>query len=165
MTNRPFDRTRRPTEWYSVDTVPFSMASGTQVGITLYSAVLQGARNILGSTITRTLLDFSLRGDSVAQEVAVFWGLLVMNADAVSASAFPEADDMSDRPDWLARGRMQTIQASLSDSSQWRRLMLDLRSQRVLRSEEDVYVLILDATTSGFQLNFSSFIRTLVTLP
>ncbi len=87
-----------------------------------------------------------------------------MNADARAAGAFPDADDMSDRPGWMVRGRLQNIMLNVQDSSQWTRLHLDLRGQRRLRSEEDELQLILDSS-AGFTVEWSPFIRVLVKWP
>ena len=98
------------------------------------------------------IIDLRLAADSVAQRVQLLWGIVVVNADARAAGAFPDADDMTDRADWLVRGKMETIQDSLSDASQWDRVSLDLRAQRILHSEEAELHLIIDSVGTGFIL-------------
>ena len=114
--------------------------------------------------MTRTIVDLTCRANSVSQVVEMFYGIVVVNADARAAGSFPEADDMSDRPDWLVRGRMTTVTDSLFDSSQWHRVRLDLRSQRVLRSEEDELHVVIDNATAN-DLSWSAFVRVLMKMP
>lgn len=156
---------RRETEWFGLDRTTFQALAGlAQTNETLFSATLAGARFVKGTTITRMLIDIAIRADNVAQTVQLAWGITTMNADARAAGAFPEADDPSDRAGWMVRGRLITIQASLSDASQWHRKTLDIRSQRILRNEEEELQLILD-NQSATDLNFSVYVRVLVKWP
>ena len=159
-------RNRRPFEWYSSRQGAFvTLASGAQTNLLLYNAISLGVRNIKGATITRIIGQLKLRADSLAQNVDLHYGIVVVNADARAAGAFPDPDDLSDRPDWMVRGLLQTVQASLSDSTQWDVAKFDLRAQRILRSEEDELHLILTAGATGFILEWSAFFRVLVRLP
>ena len=158
------NRNRRPTEWYTTDHPFTALGSGTGANFTMFNAISHGAQRILGSTITRNIIDVRLRASAVAQLVVVHWGIVVMNADARAAGAFPDPEDVSDRADWLVRGKLHTIQASLSDSSQWDRMSLDLRAQRRLHSEEDELQLIWFAS-GGFTAEFAAYIHTLIKLP
>jgi len=164
MVNRSGGR-RRQMQWFSVLVNPLSLASGAQVSSLVYSASTIGARFIKGATVTRQIIDLSLRSGSVAQENQLFWGVVVVNSDAAAAGAFPEADDLSDRPGWMIRGRLENKQSDLSDSSQWTRKELDIRGQRKLDSEEDELRMIFDAGTTGFTLEFSLFWRVLMKMP
>ena len=84
-----------------------------------------------------------------------------MNADARAAGAFPEADDVSDRAGWMVRGVLRGKNSDLSDSSQTVHRSLDIRSQRVMRNEEDELQLVLDAFTPN-ALEWAADIRVLV---
>ena len=160
----PFNRNRRPMEWFNTSRSFTSLAASTQVSTTLFSAAAQGTRSVLGATVTRELLDIYVQAESVAQLVEMYYGLAILSQDAVLASGLPDPDSETDRADWLTRGRIMTIQASLSDSSQWGRVHLDLRSQRILRSEEDQVELIFNNTTA-FILKWAFDMRMLIKLP
>jgi hypothetical protein len=157
-------RNRRGFEWFSSDIDFADLAGDGQTNLLLYNAIGQGARFVKGATVTRMIIDLRMRANAVAQTVILFWGIVVVNADARAAGAFPEADDLTDRADWLIRGKMQTIQASLSDSSQWDTVKLDIKSQRVLRAEEDELHLILDSRGANV-LEWTAFIRVLMRMP
>ena len=155
----------RPLEWYTKDQSFTAIASAAQSADTLYSAAGEGVSFIKGATVTRMIIDVFLRAGSVAQLCRLFWGITIVSAEATAASAFPDVDDLTDRHDWLVRGRLMTIQDSLSDSSQWDRVHLDLRTQRVIRSEESELMFIVDAGSDGFAMEWAHFIRTLIRKP
>ncbi len=148
-------------EWFTSSVSFANLNSGAQTNLTLYNATVVGARFVKGATVTRMLVDIIVRSDSVAQDNRLFWGITIVNADARAAGAFPEAADFSDRPGWLGRGLINNKQSDLSDSSQWSREKLDLRSQRILRNEEDELQLILENGGSNI-LEFTAYVRTLM---
>ena len=156
---------KRGFEWFTGNLNFTNIASDGQLNFTLYNAATHGVDKIKGSTITRMLIDMIMRNTAVAQTNQLFWGITIMNADARAAGAFPDADDVSDRADWLVRGRLMGNADSLSDSSQWSRTHLDLRTQRMMRAEEDELQLVMDAGGTGFTLDVSAFVRVLVRTP
>ena len=159
-------RASRPMQWYTGQQGFQTIADGAADNFTLYNAVSHGPRNIKGATITRMIIDLTIRADSVAQIVTGMWGILVMNADARAAGVFPDPADVTDRAGWMIRGRGETIQSDLSDASQWDRRQLDIRSQRVLRTEEDELQFIIDNISGGGRIiQYGIFIRVLVRLP
>ncbi len=153
---------RRETEWFSIEQGFVNLAASAQASVPLFNATQVGARFIKGTTITRQIINIWMKPDTVGEFISGFWGIVIMNADAVAAGGFPEADDMSDRPDWMVRGQLQGIMSGLSDSAQWSRTELDLRSQRIMRSEEDDLRFIIDNFSATTAFDFSIFIRTLV---
>jgi len=155
---------RRPMEWYSTVTGFAVLAAGAQSNTLLYNAVGQGTRNIKGATITRVIVDLLVKNDTVAQNNELFWGIVIVNADARAAGAFPDPNDMSDRAGWMYRGRILTNASSLTDRAQWAQKQLDLRSQRLLRTEEDELHIIWNNTGATI-LQFAIFARVLVKLP
>ena len=158
-------RGSRDMEWFT-SIQPFAaQGSGAQATAQLFDASIHGPRFIKGATVRRMIIDMKIRATAVAQLVELFWGIVIVSNDARVAGGLPDTEDSAERPDWLVRGRLQTIQASLSDSSQWARIDLDIRTGRTLRSEEDELDLILDASTSGFILERSHFIRVLMLMP
>jgi len=157
--------TRRPMQWYTVHRDFATLAALATTNTTLYSASVLGARNVIGATITRMIIDIGMRNDSLAQLNTLHWGIVIMNADARAAGAFPDPADETDRPDWLVRSRLQGNADSLSDSSQWNRIRMDLRAQRKFRSEEDELQLICKNSSAAFVNSWTMYIRTLVRLP
>jgi len=157
---------RRTMEWFT-GTQGFLQLNDTLTdNFTLFNALSFGAERIKGSTVTRMIIDMILQAESVAQTVTFDWGIVTMNADARAAGAFPDPEDVSDRAGWMVRGRMRTIQSSLSDGSQWARLNLDLRSQRVLHTEETELQLIVHNSSGGaFALKWAPYIRVLMKMP
>ena len=162
MTTRTQRRPTRPMEWFTNERAFAAIASAGQDNHTLFNASSVGARFVKGTTITRMIIDVRLKPDTVAQQVNLSWGVVVMNADARAAGAFPDVDDISERPGWLVRGRLTAISANLSDMSQQDRVLLDNRSQRILRNEEDELQFIVDAGSDGFGMLWFMYIRTLV---
>ena len=151
----------RTTEWYSKDIGIATLATGLLATLELYSIADVTATEIKGSTITRTLLQIRMNSNSISQNNELFWGLVQVNADAAAAAAFPDPEDLSDRPGWLARGKMENIQSDLSDSSQWTMLSIDLRGQRIMRTEETEYFLLI-RNSGAFTLQWSAYVRTLI---
>ncbi len=119
---------------------------------------------VKGYTVTRMILDLRLKADSVAQESSLFWGIAVVNSDARASGVLPDADVMNERAGWLVRGRLTTIQDSLSDRQQQDVAQLDLRSQRVMHNDEEELLLILDSV-SAFISQWQVFVRVLMKLP
>ena len=157
---------RRGMQWvdsFSSESNTLSVAT-LQTNLLLFNDTTFGGRHVKGATATRLLVDITLKADSVAQYVTMIWGITMVNADARAAGHFPDPNDIADRAAWMVRTRMMTIQASLSDSSQWERLRLDLRAQRVFRSEEDELHLIIN-NAGSFTLDWSAHVRTLIKDP
>jgi len=155
---------RRATEWVSKDVIFTSLTSASQQTQNLYRGA-DVAWSVKGSTVTRILLDFEMRPSVVAQVCRIYWGIVIVNADAVAALVFPDADDMTERSDWLARGMLTATMSDVQDSSQWKGIHRDLRAQRVMRAEDDELRLVVDAGSDGFTMTWRAMIRTLVKLP
>ena len=155
---------RRQTQWFTREQINSAVGSGVSDNLTLTSA---GVHNTFrqGMTVTRMIIDLVLAADTLAQRNRFYWGICVVNAAARAGGAMPDPSDVTERPSWLVRGRMEVIQNSLSDASQWTRTLLDLRSQRVLRSEDDELQLLIKNGATGFGAEWSAFIRVLVKMP
>ncbi len=163
MTNR--NRQARPVQWYSTIMPLTSLASAGQITVSLLSVATVPLARIRGSTITRIVMKLRAHSTNLATLHEVHWGIVLMNADAVAAGGFPDADDASDRADWMVRGWLSARAASLSDQSQDDVTELDLRAQRILRSEEEDLRLIMDADASGSIVQLSAFVRVLLKYP
>ncbi len=165
MADRRPTAKRREMEWFTGKTGFAGLTTASLTNFTLFNAISVGARFIKGTTITRILMDLTFRSPSVAQNNEASYGVLIMNADARAAGAFPNPDDVSDRAGWMFRGRGQNITSSVSDGSQWTRLTHDNRSQRVLRTEEDELQFVIETPATGFTIEWSLYVRVLVKWP
>ena len=155
----------RPMQWVDSEARFGALAANAQSNLLLYNSLSLTAGLVKGATITRMIVDVTGRAGSVAQINYLFWGITVVNADARSAGAFPDSDDMGETAGWLARGRLVVMADSISDASQFVHARLDLRSQRILRSEKDELHLIVDNGSSSFVVDWAAMIRVLVKLP
>ena len=157
----------REKQWFSSNTNFVGLATNTQTEIQLFGASIHGARQIKGATLLRSIIDLRIQAQAVAQTVQLFWGLGIYTADARVAGGLSDPEDTSDRPNYVVRGKLTTIQSSLSDSSQWDRKELDIRTGRTLRSEEEELLMVLknSAGPGGFALNFYMFGRFLMLMP
>ena len=74
------------------------------------------------------IIDLRISAASVGELVTMFWGILIVNADARAVGAFPEVDDLSDRPDWMVRNRLEAKTGVVDMTDQWDWVRLDLRA-------------------------------------
>ena len=135
---------RRETEWFESIVGFTSRGTNTQFAVDLYSAAFLGAHGIKGSTITRTVVKLALLPEVQTTIVELHWGIVIVNADAVAAGVLPDANDVADRADWLIRGWLFAKSGNISDGSQTDRVIVDLRSQRIIRAEEDQLTLVVN---------------------
>ena len=161
MTNR----NRRPFEWYSTSIGPTVIASAGQFNLALVSIATVPISRIKDSTVTRILLSLIWHPESVTTATDLFYGITIITAEAAIAGGIPEADDMSDRADWLIRGKMTARSGNLSDGSQDAKMEADLRAQRIMRSEESELHIVFDANTSGISGEVRGLARVLLKLP
>ena len=157
-------RNRRPLQWFTSQTDFQNLVGNAQTNLTLFNTGSSVAQPVKGATVTRMIVELMMKGVSLAQDLYLFWGVAVVNGDARAAGAFPDADDITDRANWLMRGRMYTIHDSLTDGSQVARREYDLHSQRVFRNAEDELQLVLDNGNAN-TLAWAAFIRVLMKFP
>ena len=155
---------KRQMAWVNRVTGFAALASGSQTNLLLFSDATFGGLHSVGATVTRLLIKLWMRPAAVAQVNYLDWGIVMVNADARAAGAFPDADDPDDRAGWIVRDRLVSMVSSVSDSSQWALAQLDVRGQRVLRSEQSELHLILDSSSS-FSLDWAAYIRILLRMP
>ncbi len=155
----------RRLQWYTKNQDFAAIGSASQANMRMYSAIDEGRGDIKGATVTRMIIDIGLRSPTVAQLTRLFWGIVIVDTEARIAGGLPDADDMSDRHDWLIRGRLFNIQSDLSDSSQWTMRHYDIKTQRILRSEEHELLLVIDAGSDGFTMEWTAFTRALMRMP
>jgi len=154
---------RRTLKWVNVESDFTALAAGSQTNLLLFNEAVFGALTVKGMTVTRLLFDLKIRSDSLAQLNQLHYGIAIVNADARAAGAFPDANDMADRANWLVRGKLEN-QMTAQDTSQWTTMERDLRAQRVFRNEEEELHLIIRNSTSNV-LSWSTFTRILMKLP
>ena len=157
MTNR----NRRPTQWYESIQQDVALNAGQQAHTDLLSNIATGNRQ--GSTVTRMILDIQMRPGAITVTHEIYVGIAVLNADAVGASAFPDADSVDDT-DWLFHARLISNSSNVSDGTQGDRIRMDIRSQRVLRAQQDRLILVRD-NLIGAVTTYNHFIRVLMKHP
>ncbi len=154
----------RAMKWFTSFQNDLAVADNSQANVELLDGMAIG--NVKGSTITRIVLDVVGRLDTVDTFKSLRWGIVQVNSDAAAANAFPDADQESDRADWMFRSQMATIQNTLSDGAQLPRVTADLRAQRIMRSEETQLHAVFDDSGTGLGGWLVSFmIRVLMKLP
>ena len=86
----------------------------------------------------------------------------MVNTDAVTAGAFPDALDEDDQPGWLVRDVGLVESHDANDGSTWGRFEYDLASQRLFRNQQETLMFIIGQTSSGQSLVYHLFTRVLV---
>ena len=154
---------RRKTQWYTTRLVDFSLIAGAQDALILFDQLSAVGDIVKGCTVTRMLVDLWMKPASVAQVNTALWGITTVNSDARAAGALPEADDLAERAGWLVRGELYSIANALT-RSEFAHTQMDLRSQRVLRNDEEELILIID-NAGSFTMVWHAFVRVLIKLP
>ena len=157
MTNR----NRRATQWYETISAEVVLTAQLTSGVDLLSNLATGNRQ--GSTVTRMILDMTAHPTALTVVNELYWGVAVMNADALAAAAFPDPETV-DETNWLIHGRMLTRSSNLSGNEGDTRFSLDIRAQRILRSVSDRLVLVRRINTT-VDMDVSFFHRVLVKHP
>jgi len=155
----------RETNWFNLDAAFQNLGSGLTTNQTLLSDTTIGNRTIKGATVTRLIIDITIRNAVLAQNNVLYWGITKVNADARAAGAFPDPSDMNDKAGWMIRGRLQCNADSLTDPTQWVSRHYDLRAQRLFRNEEEELQLLIENSATGFTVSWTAFIRSLVKWP
>ena len=159
---------RRKVQWHERNPES-SIAGGGIAGLTLLDIPTQPA--LVRSTITRTLLTivFDLGADeTVGDSVRLDYGIAILSSDAVAAASLP--DPNGSPPDagmWLFRDMREVIAISTGrDPRQLVTVQYDLGSQRILR-QDDVVVLVVENTTlvGAMSMDVRVMCRMLVKLP
>ena len=154
-------RVRRATQWYETIQQDIALLPSAQDFLDLLSNIASGNRQ--GATVTRMILDIRIRAAALTAVHEMYWGIAVFNADAVAAGAFPESD-LVDDTNWLVHGRLLCASSNLSDHTQGDRVLMDIRSQRVLRAQQDRLIMVRDNATAT-TITFNCFARVLVKHP
>ena len=155
---------RRTMKWVQAETNIVALASGGVTNMLLFNSAVFGGAHVKGATVTRIITNLVFRSESLAQLNRAYWGITMVNADARAAGAFPDPDDMNDRASWLVRDKVEN-QMTAQDTSQWSRVQLDLRAQRVFRNEEEELHFLVTNAATGFTIQWGAFIRVLLKLP
>ena len=151
----------RALKWYTTIARDQPIAAGAQANHGILGTLDVGVHK--GATVTRILGRVEMGTDTLVTDGFLSFGAIILNTDAVIAGALPDPQTAADNADWLFRDELHTRMSSLSDGSQLARGVYDIRSQRILRSEQDVLHLVVAA--SGVGLEYNIFIRVLLRLP
>ena len=154
-------RNRRALQWYETIGAEQVLTAQLTTGVDLLSNLATGNRQ--GATVTRMILDMTAHPTALTVVNELYWGVSVMNADALAAGAFPDPETV-DETDWLIHGRMITRSANLSSVEGDARVSMDLRSQRILRSVADRLILVRRVNTT-VDMDTSLFFRVLMKHP
>ena len=155
--------TQRQLRWFQTHADAQNVTSGGQSANQLLSALTVDQRK--GATITRILMHLVLEAQAIDTSGLVKYGICSMSEDAVTASAFPDADAALDLTDWLIRGAAVIRMSDTDDGAQLVRIEKDFRAQRVLRGATDETHFIIDQNTSGMSIVYHLYTRILVRLP
>jgi len=154
----------RAFQWFTRIIESQVVASGGQFCVDLL--VNLSDVNTKGATVTRIIYKLITRADTANQDTHTYHGIAVVNADAASAGAFPDADIETDNVRWLVRGMHFNATTALDQSSNYLTSMTekDLRAQIKFRSEQEELTFIVDHSSGGGIL-LDLMIRVLVRLP
>ena len=115
-------------------------------------------------TVVRTLIDLTLVTISNNLSGLVHMGIFLCEGDAAVANIFPEPGQTADDPGWLwqmARRTFGTV--NLNDSSQWTRIVYDIRAMRKWPGEDYELELVVDNdAASGSAFNVDGMVKVLL---
>ncbi len=154
---------RRKVAWMGGTTDPATVTAGAQTAVNLTSTLEDTTENPIGKrglTIVRTHATLRINSTDASLSAEMSFGLIMMDGDAVAASAYP--DPLQDpEASWLHWARRVLLPAS--DSQQ--HLELDIKAKRRFRGNDDNLMLILqnDDATQSFEFAFG--FRLLLMLP
>ncbi len=154
-------RPLRQVQWYDsilADTVP----AVSQIGIDLTQNL--PVQNLKGTTVTRILVDFRIRHGVTAVGNALAWGITLVDEDALTAAALPDANEESEQPGWLFRGAQNFRVSDVNDYTQEVAIKQDLKGQRKFAGNSSRLVLLV--SNGGANAVFlNGMIRLLVKKP
>ena len=155
----------RALKWFTTLRQHQALADNAQITFDLLADASVG--NADGSTVTRIIAKIWAFNDTSGNPKVLDWGIVFVDNDAAAAGAYPDADDEDERVDWMVRDRLfcytapeAGVQVIAAHSA------LDLRAQRIRRTESDKLTLIMDMDLNGTGGVFVSFIvRVLMRMP
>ncbi len=153
---------RRAVEWYDTielaDTIPSNGQGEHDLLVNMEDRMNKGA------TVTRLILTLDIRPTVVDTFCNLFVGITTWSNEAFLAGIMPDSDDDADMGvGWMYRGRLWTMMSNLTDApGLGASLLLDLRSQRVLTSEDQSLFLVVDQDASGINLTMNFLARVLI---
>ena len=158
---------RRATRWIdtSIDT---PVTAGTPQNLTLLGAL--GADDIPGLTLTRLLVHLTMFANASptafgAVEMGV--GIGLATGDAFAAAALPDVETDTDFPirGWVLRDSL--VLPYEVDSTEYREMRLDLRAQRKLDEQTELFIQFRNETMVGTALvcRMTGLVRALMKMP
>ena len=157
-------RTKRKTTWRSASDTTFTLTQGasSQLGIQL----LGPDDSYAGSTLLRTILESRLLPSaSTFGQYTVFWGLIMMDGDAVTALAFP--DPRVEENAWMQLGISQMQNETNHRDIQPMIISFDTPSRRRLNPRSTLMMIyeVPQAAMNVAALSVSIQARMLIGLP
>ena len=150
---------RRPVQWFD-QVVNESTASGTQDTTLLTGGITDIVKK--GMTLVRTIIDMTSVLSIAGTGGLMHYGIAMVSDEAVASGAFPDADSASDEPGWIWRVMGRVIASTnLNDISMNSRLVYDIKSRRMFKTQDWDLYLIIDAGTLSDIVNTDGMIRTL----
>jgi len=161
---------KRGTSWYDTNIqVQIAAGGATSNPIALLPADVL-VRDVPGLTVTRTLVNLSIHPVvpvSVFGGQQVRIGMGIVTQDAFLAGALPELGAVSEEPvrGWMFKNESFSFQSE--NSFQFDSLDLDIKAQRILDLDTEVFLVIqnVDLTGTAFSVEVTGLIRMLVKLP
>ena len=149
--------------WEQGTIVPFSIAAGAQSATNLVQTIDADTTGAL--VVTRILGSFSMRPEVVDVDNSLMVGIYMMNADALSAGAFPELE--ADKVAYLFLDHMlvRWSDITLEAGNLWHTRAFDVKAKRKFRSSEQVLVLQFQSLNGAAAMTISAFTRSLIWVP
>ena len=152
----------RTTKWFTTIKNPTTIGGGGKDNVNLLATF--DAANAKGSTVTRMLIKLGMWPETLTTIAKLPWGITYVNADAVTANAFPDPEVGADNVDWLVRGYLFNGSSNISETRQGDRDVMDIGTMRICRAQQDQLHILLD-NDSTINITYTFIIRVLLRLP
>ncbi len=113
-------RTRTPRRrklWVSGQTI-FPILAATQGAVELLG--ITAPIDMKGHTLLRSIIRMTMlvqQDEAVGDTIRLDYGLVMLNRDAATASAFPDPEDPVDQADWLMLDHAVLVSSSLDENA------------------------------------------------
>ena len=151
-------RARRGLFWIDTN-IDENTASGTQDMTDLTTLMVDDEKK--GATLVRTILHLDMILTAAGTGGLMALGLVMVDDDAMSAGAVPEANSAGEQPGWIFRSQRVISTTDPNDSSQFLKWDLDIRARRKLTGENSNLLLIINAGSLSASVNSDGWARML----
>ena len=157
-TQRRFSRPRKAVEWFDT-IISVTIAASAQAELQLLGGLV--VDEFKGARIVRTIVDLFLVATTAGTGTILSTGIAMINRDALSAGAVPEADDTADKG-WLWRTNKSVFTSVVNESQQQSHLLYDSRTSRRMRSDDDLMSMVFNTNAGASSINIDGLVRVLV---